>query len=65
MPEYYRVTRTFLGPDSKRLLPGEVVEAGGWRNLSKLVAQGRMVPTAPPASPESARKEPTHGQSRH
>ena len=70
MAEYYRVVRTFLGPESRRLMPGEVVEASGWRNAVKLMNQGRMVPTPAPQTPSLApegatRKEAAHGQPRH
>lgn len=61
MAELYRVLRTFPGPGGRRLDPGEVVPAGDWRNLSKLVAQGRLIPADQPAPAGKRPKEVPHG----
>lgn len=62
MAEKYRVLRTFVGAEGRRYMPGEEVDGSGWRNASKLMNQGRIIPTVetPPPAPE--RKERRHGE---
>jgi len=36
MPQFV-VQKSFEGAEGRQFQPGEIVEAGGWRNLTKLV----------------------------
>ncbi|MGN6812551.1 MAG: hypothetical protein ACTHMP_16935 [Thermomicrobiales bacterium] len=64
MTDWYRVVRTFPGPNGGRQPPGAVVDGTHWRNAPKLVAQGRLLPTSGPDesgdTKEANRAKPRH-----
>lgn len=58
----HRVRRPF-DADGRRLVPGEIVDVGGWRNAYQLVDRGYLVasPDSPLDSPLTASDAPGGG----